>query len=246
MEKAGSSGLDAARLHRRERGVLHPSRSPQSFFAKMKGARVERIRTEADLAAGAALLLAIDARFAPLLAAAGPLPLRHRAPGFGAFFSAIVSQQVSTASAAAIWARLEAAGLTDAAAVSRAGDDALRGCGLSRPKAAYACALAMAGVDFAGLEQAGTAEVVATLTAIPGIGRWTAEVYATFSLGHADVFAAGDLALQEAARIAFDLPVRPPERALRAIAADWAPVRAIAARTLWAYYRVAKNREGIR
>ena len=75
---------------------------------------------------------------------------------------------------------------------------------------------------------------------------WTAEVYAMFSLGHADVFAPGDLALQEAARVLFDLPDRPRERDLRAMAAEWSPWRSVAARGLWAYYRVVKNREGIR
>ena len=81
---------------------------------------------------------------------------------------------------------------------------------------------------------------------MPGIGIWTAEIYAMFSLGRADVFAPGDLALQEAARILFDLPERPKDRALREMAEDWSPWRSVAARLLWAYYRVAKDREGIR
>lgn len=88
-------------------------------------------------------------------------------------------------------------------------------------------------------------EVIATLIQVPGIGRWTAEIYAMFSLGRADVFAPGDLALQEAARILFELDARPKERAFRDMATDWAPWRAVAARLLWAYYRVAKDREGI-
>jgi DNA-3-methyladenine glycosylase II len=91
-----------------------------------------------------------------------------------------------------------------------------------------------------------TEEVVATLTAVPGIGRWTAEIYAMFSLGRADVFAPADLALQESARILFDLPERPKERALRAMAEAWSPWRGVAARLLWAYYRVARTREGVR
>jgi DNA-3-methyladenine glycosylase II len=88
--------------------------------------------------------------------------------------------------------------------------------------------------------------VIATLTEVSGIGVWTAEIYAMFSLGRADVFAPGDLALQEAARILFDLEARPKERDLRQMAEDWAPWRSVAARLLWAYYRVAKDREGIR
>jgi DNA-3-methyladenine glycosylase II len=80
---------------------------------------------------------------------------------------------------------------------------------------------------------------------VPGIGPWTAEIYAMFSLGHADVFAHGDLALQEATRLLFELPSRPTERAMRDIAAEWAPWRAVAARLLWAYYHVEKQRDGI-
>ena len=90
-----------------------------------------------------------------------------------------------------------------------------------------------------------TQEVIAELTKVSGIGIWTAEIYAMFSLGRADVFAPGDLALQEAARLLFDLPERPKERALRQMAETWAPWRSVAARLLWAYYRVAKDREGI-
>ena len=205
----------------------------------------EVIETEADLIAGAMVLVAREPRFAPILAAVGPLPLRRRADGFGALLSAIVGQQVSTASAAAILARLEAAGLTEAEAVRVASDEALRACGLSRPKMRYLRALAEARVDYAALRAASSEDVVATLTALPGIGRWTAEIYAKFALGHADVFAAGDLALQIAAARAFGLPARPSEREMRALAAPWAPVRAVAARALWAYYRIDTKREGV-
>jgi len=158
---------------------------------------------------------------------------------------AIVGQQVSVASARAIWARLEAAGLTEAAAMAAASDESLRAAGLSRQKARYGRALAAAGIDFCALRARPDAEVVATLVAVPGIGVWTAEIYAMFALGRADVFAPGDLALQEAARMLFDLPARPSERSLRAMAADWSPWRSVAARILWAYYRVAREREGI-
>ena len=84
------------------------------------------------------------------------------------------------------------------------------------------------------------------LTRIKGIGVWTAEIYAMFSLGRADVFAPGDLALQEAAARLFELPARPRERELRAMAEAWSPWRAVAARLLWAYYRVGTGREGVR
>jgi DNA-3-methyladenine glycosylase II len=153
---------------------------------------------------------------------------------------------VSVASAAAIWKRLEEAGLTEEDAVAAAAPEALRAAGLSRPKIAYAQGLARAEIDFAGLRVRSDDEVIATLTAVKGIGLWTAEIYAMFALGRADVFAAGDLALQEAARVLFDLPERPSPALLRAMAEGWSPWRAVAARLLWAYYRQVKQREGIR
>lgn len=203
----------------------------------------DRIETEADLAAGAARLARLAPPFRPVLDAE-PLPLRRRPDGFAALMQAIVGQQVSTAAAAAIWGRLEAAGLTEEAPVAAASEDALRACGLSRPKQRYVRALATAGVDWPALRDADTEAVVATLVALPGIGRWTAEIYAMFALGHMDAFAAGDLALQEAARRLFDLPERPREATLREMAQDWAPVRAVAARALWVYYRWETEREG--
>ena len=206
---------------------------------------IERIDTEVQLAQAARHLVALEPRFAPVLEA-GPLPLRRRADGFEALLSAIVSQQVSVASAATIWARVEAAGLARASAMARATDEDLRAVGLSRPKQRYARALAQADLDYDDLREASSDEVIATLVALPGIGLWTAEIYAKFALGHADVFAAGDLALQEAARGMFDLPARPSEKELRAMAQAWSPVRAVAARALWVYYRLEKDREGIR
>tara|TARA_R100000322_G_scaffold120577_2_gene78190 strand:- start:11483 stop:12115 length:633 start_codon:yes stop_codon:yes gene_type:complete len=199
-----------------------------------------------DVAEGADWLARHEPRFALALDQTGALPLRRKPEGFDQLLSAIVSQQVSTASAAAIWARVVAAGLTTPEAVARASEDDLRAVGLSRPKMRYARALAEAGIDFDALRHQSDEDVVATLVAVPGIGRWTAEIYAMFSLGRADVFAPGDLALQEAARVLFELPERPREGALRELAGAWSPWRGVAARALWAYYRVAKNREGVR
>ncbi len=204
------------------------------------------IETDACVAEGAAHLAAAEPRFAAALVQTGPLPLRRRKDGFEPLLSAIVSQQVSVAAASAIWGRLKAARLTGPRKIAWAADDDLRACGLSRQKIRYARALAEARIDFKGLRGLPDEEVVARLVEVPGIGRWTAEIYAMFSLGRADVFAPADLALQEAARILFEVPDRPTERALRAMAEDWAPWRAVAARLLWAYYRVAKDREGIR
>ena len=204
------------------------------------------IETDADVRAGADALCALCPRMAAAYRQTGALPLRRRPDGFAQLLSAIVSQQVSVASASAIWARMEEAGLTTPQAVLIAGEDGLRAAGLSRQKIRYAQELARADIDYAALRRAPTDEVLKVLTAVPGIGTWTAEIYAMFSLGHADVFAHGDLALQEAARMLYDLSERPNERAMRAMAADWSPYRSVAARLLWAYYRVAKQREGIR
>ena len=198
------------------------------------------------MAEGAAWLAAQDPRFARALAETGPLPLRRKPGGFAELLSAIVSQQVSVASAQAIWARMKDAKLTGPRKIMWASDEDLRAVGLSRQKIRYARELAAARIDFKGLRTARNDEVIATLTQVPGIGIWTAEIYAMFSLGRADVFAPGDLALQEAARILFDLPDRPKDKALREMAIAWSPWRSVAARMLWAYYRVAKDREGIR
>ncbi|MBO9466040.1 DNA-3-methyladenine glycosylase 2 family protein [Tropicibacter sp. R15_0] len=203
------------------------------------------ITSDACVAEGAAWLSQHDARFATALEATGPLPLRLRDDGFAQLLSAIVSQQVSVASARAIWARLETAGMVTPEAVAGQNEEQLRALGLSRQKASYALALAEAGIDFDALRDMPDAEIVKTLVAVKGIGVWTAEIYCMFSLGRADVFAPGDLALQEAARILFDLPERPKERALRQMAEAWSPWRAVAARLLFAYYHVAKDREGI-
>lgn len=204
------------------------------------------IETPACVAEGAAWLAAREPRFAAALAETGPLPLRRREDGFAALLSAIVSQQVSVAAADAIWARLDAAGLTAPERLTAAGEEALRDCGLSRQKARYARALAAAELDFAALRALPAEEVIARLVAIPGIGRWTAEIYVMFSLGRADVFAPGDLALRESVRLLFALDGRPSERDLRAMAEAWSPWRAVAARLLWAYYRAVREREGIR
>ena len=207
---------------------------------------VGRIITSLDcVAEGADWLGRREPRFAAALAQVGPLPLRREEDGFAALLRAIVGQQVSVASARAIWGRLEGLGLTDARVMAAASDEDLRAAGLSRQKARYGRALAQAGIDFNALRVVPDVDVVKTLVAVPGIGVWTAEIYAMFALGRADVFAPGDLALQEAARMLFGLEARPSDKALRKMAEEWSPWRSVAARILWAYYRVAKDREGV-
>lgn len=203
------------------------------------------IHTDADVIEGMEALAQMCPRMKAAYAETGPLPLRRKPDGFAQLLNAIVGQQVSIASANAIWGRLEGAGMITARACAAATDDELRALGMSRQKARYAGELARASIDFDALRDMATDDVIKTLVAVPGIGPWTAEIYAMFSLGRADVFAPGDLALQEAARILYDLPDRPKEKAFRVMAQDWAPWRSVAARLLWAYYRVAKNREGI-
>ncbi|MEM8753477.1 MAG: DNA-3-methyladenine glycosylase 2 family protein, partial [Pseudomonadota bacterium] len=200
------------------------------------------IETEADVAEGAEALAAVCPRLAHALTVIGAPPLRRREDGFAALMQAIVSQQVSVASARAIWGRVEAAGLAEEAAVRRSSDDDLRACGLSRPKIRYAKAIAEAGLDYGALRAVPEEEAVATLTAVKGIGVWTAEIYLMFAVGRADVFAPGDLALRESARALYDLPERPPEPALREMAEAWRPWRSVAARILFAYYHHVKGR----
>jgi len=197
------------------------------------------------MAEGAEWLAAAHPPFARALALCGPPPLRRRGDGFEALVGAIVSQQVSVASARAIAAKLQAADLVSAAQYAEASEEHLRANGLSRQKARYIKALAEAAIDFDALREAPEDEIVATLTAVPGIGRWTAEIYVMFSLGRADTFAPNDLALQEAARLLFDLPERPKEKPMRAMAEAWSPWRTVAAGMLWHYYHHAKSREGI-
>ena len=171
-----------------------------------------RIDTEADIEAGLNALLAADPRLEPVAAMAGPVPLRRRPGGFAGLAGIVVSQQLSTASANAIWGRLAAAydPFTPQALI-RARAPRLAGLGLSAPKirALKEIAKAIAGgrLDCDALPDLPADVAHAALCAIHGIGPWTADIYLLFCLGHADAWPAGDLALQEAARLAFALPV---------------------------------------
>ena len=135
--------------------------------------------------------------------------------------------------------------MTDPDRIRDTDSEQLRALGLSRQKAKYVQALVAADIDYVALRHAPDVEIVDILTTVPGIGGWTAEIYAMFSLGRPDVFAPGDLALQEAARHLYELPACPTEKVLREMAAQWSPWRSVAARLLFAYYRTVKEREGI-
>lgn len=204
------------------------------------------IKGAACIEEGTAYLAKIEPKFAYALSQIGPVPLRLRKDGFRALLDAIVSQQISVAAADGIWNRMRAAGACSAAGINRKTDEELRALGLSRQKVRYARALTDSGVSYRALRDMDADDVVKELTKITGIGAWTAEIYAMFSLARADVFAPGDLALQEAARALFELDARPSEKELRAMAMAWSPWRGVAARVLWSYYHVAKDREGIR
>jgi len=208
------------------------------------------IDTEADIAAGLDVLFAIDPRLAEVAAVAGPLPLRRRPGGFAGIASIVVSQQLSTASASAIWGRLAAAydPLTPQSLIS-ARADRLSRLGLSRPKIRalkeIARAIARGMLDCEALPEMPADAAHAALCAIHGIGPWTADIYLLFCLGHADAWPAGDLALQEGARLAFGLPARPNAKETSVLAEPWRPWRGVAARLLWAYYRAIKQRDAI-
>lgn len=204
------------------------------------------IQSDDDLAQGMAHLVAVCPVWARVAPDLGRLPLLRRADGFEALADAVVGQLISTSAAAAISARLTAAGLMTPEAILAAPEEALRAAGLSRPKVRYLKGIAGAGLDWDALRAMSDDQAIATLTALPGIGAWTAEIYLKMALGRADVFAAGDLALQEAARIMYGLDARPTAAGLRRMAEPWRPWRAVAARGLWAYYLRAKGREGIR
>lgn len=202
-----------------------------------------------DIAEGLAALVRIDPRLAPVVARAGEVPLRRTAPGFASLASIIVSQQVSRASADAIFGRL--AHLLDPLtpqALLASGDALFREAGLSRGKQAtlltIAAEMVERGLDLDALCGLDPADAMARLTAIRGVGPWTAEIYLLFCAGHPDIFPAGDLALQVAAAEALGLGARPTPRQLYALAESWSPWRGVAARLLWAYYRELKGREG--
>jgi DNA-3-methyladenine glycosylase II len=207
-----------------------------------------RIHTEADLDLALASLAKADPRFAQALALAGRPPLRRRADGFAGLASIVVSQQLSTASAKAIWERLNAAFQPfDHTAVQRARPAKLARAGLSAAKIrtlkAVAKAIDRGELDLPGLVHRPADEAHAILTALHGIGPWTADIYLLFCLGHADAWPAGDLALQEATRLLLALDARPSAKEMGPLAEAWRPWRGAAACMLWNYYRAAKQRD---
>jgi DNA-3-methyladenine glycosylase II len=212
------------------------------------------IDSEDVLAAHLDALVAQDPLIARLVEAGARPPLRRRAAGFAGLTAIIIAQQLSTASADAIQKRLVERFPALAPADIAAADEAeLRATGLSAGKIktlkALATAITTGELALEALHELPAEEAERALVAVHGIGRWTAEVYLLFCTGHPDILPAGDLALQEAARLALgqEWPHdrRPTDKELRIIGERWRPWRGTAARVLWAYYRIAKGREGI-
>jgi len=206
------------------------------------------LHSDADLHKALKRLIKADPRLAPLLQKAGAPKLRRRPAGFGGLCAIVVSQQLSTHSARAIWGRLEAAFDPfhhDALRLARA--PKLARLGLSKPKIktlkAIGTAVAKGLIDLDALARMEADDAHTALIALHGIGPWTADIYLLFCLGHADAFPAGDLALQEAARIGLGLKARPDAKAMTALAEAWRPYRGVAAHLLWAYYAAIKRRD---
>ena len=208
------------------------------------------LHTEADLHAGLAQLIAADPRLKSVAEKAGAFNLRRREAGFSGLCAIVCGQQLSTAAAATIRNRLFAAfDPFHHDTVRRARTEKLKRLGLSAPKIKsireIGKAVAHGRIDLTAVGNMDADAAHAALTALHGVGPWTADIYLLFCLGHADAFPAGDLAVQESARIAFGLRKRPDVKALTKLAQAWRPWRGVAAHLLWAYYHAVKRREGI-
>ena len=208
------------------------------------------LNTQDDLEEAIAMLVKRDPRLKPVLERAGMPSLRRREPGFVGLAHIVCGQQLSTASASAIWDRLtKAFDPFDHQAVRRARTDRLGRLGLSGAKIKtlknLARQLASGHINLDVLAEEDADAAHHTLTAIHGIGPWTADIYLLFCLGHGDAWPAGDLAVQEAIKIGLDLKTRPTPKEMAPIAEPWRPLRGAAAHLWWSFYRAIKKREGV-
>jgi DNA-3-methyladenine glycosylase II len=208
------------------------------------------LNTQADLEAAIHALVRQDPRLEPVFELAGMPALRRRQPGYAGLAAIVCGQQVSTASAAAIWARVSAAfDPFHHESLRKARADRLGRLGLSAAKIktlkglAREIAAERLNLDLLANEDADAAHN--TLTALHGIGPWTADVYLLFCLGHGDAWPAGDLAVQEAVKIGLGLKTRPTPKQMAPLAEPWRPMRGAAAHLWWSYYRAIKSREGV-
>jgi DNA-3-methyladenine glycosylase II len=206
--------------------------------------------TQAELEEAIHALVKLDARLQPIFEITGMPALRRREPGFAGLAHIICGQQLSTASAAAIWARVSKAfDPFEPDALRRARADRLGRLGLSAAKIktlkaiARELSAARLNLDVLANEDADAAHN--SLTALHGVGPWTADVYLLFCLGHGDAWPAGDLAVQEAVKIGLGLKARPTAKQMAPLAEPWRPLRGAAAHLWWGYYRTIKKREGV-
>jgi len=203
---------------------------------------IEIIRlNEVSLSGAVKVLCAADTRLRSIVDRFGPPPLWKREPGFPTLIHIILEQQVSLASAKACFVKLNAelSELTPKTFLILS-DEALLNIGFSRQKTRYSRILARAvldgSLDVEGLTLAADAVVFSQLTALTGIGPWTANIYLLMALGRHDIWPGGDLALEVAIQKLFGLDHRPKGEEFQQIGNPWRPHRAVAARILWHYY----------
>lgn len=206
---------------------------------------IPTIKNSQELEAHITALIAIDPRFTTVYSQVGMPSLRHNTGGFEQLMRAMVGQQLSVAAAASIWQRLLDAKLTTPQAIRKATDETLRAQGLSKQKTRYVRSLVEHDIDFVALESMPDEEVIETLTAVIGIGRWTAEMYLLFSLKRANVLAVDDLAIKVAAMDLLRLDERPTPKQLKHLTQDWSPHRSAASLLLWSYYGLLRNKTAV-
>lgn len=203
----------------------------------------ERIRSDADVAVALRTLAAMDPRLQGAIDAVRTVPLRLQPAGLTGLLRIVSGQQLSTRAAAAVYEAVAARlAPLSAETILAAHDDTLRAAGLSRQKTRTFRAVAEAvedGLDLDALAQGCPEAARRMLESIPGVGRWTADLYLMFCAGHPDIFPVGDLAVRRGAARVLRLSEEPKPAALDEIAAFWSPHRSTAARLMWAYYRVA-------
>jgi DNA-3-methyladenine glycosylase II len=211
---------------------------------------IERLDSAEVLARHLKKLLKLDTRLADVHRRAGAFEIRKQPGGFVGLAKVICGQQLSVASARAIWSRFEQLdGALDPARYLTLTEEAVRATGFSRGKfltvGVIAEAVVSGQLDFDRIETLPAEAAVAELTALKGIGPWTAEIYLMFCSGHPDVFPAGDLALQKAVQHALGLDAQPSFKELIEMARTWSPHRHAAALLFWRYYAMMKQREGV-
>ena len=206
---------------------------------------MKNIRTLKDIQTGLKVLKKNDPRLVTIAKQAGKVPLRLRKGGFDSLCQIVVSQQLSVASADAIWSRLSTIiNPFTVEIIEKITDDQIATAGLSRPKIKTVRAIADAqknGLNLANIAKLPAEQAHDALCQIWGIGRWSADIYLLFCAGHPDIFPSGDVALQHAVRHAFELPNKPNPEELDKISEIWTPWRGVAARLFWSYYRTLKN-----